>query len=39
MEWTHVTLASVIAAVITWLARLYFGSYVSNSSRSPLVWN
>ena len=34
MEWTQITVASVISVIITWLARPYLGSYVSKKGEN-----
>jgi len=37
MDWTHITFASVITFIVTWLARPYLGSYLTKKGENRAV--
>lgn len=37
MDWTHISLASAITFIATWLARPYFGSYLTKKGENRAV--
>jgi len=37
MDWTHVSLASIITFVVTWLARPFFGSYLNKKGENRAI--
>jgi tetrahydromethanopterin S-methyltransferase subunit G len=34
MDWTHISLTSIIAFLVAWLARPYFGSYLNKKGEN-----
>ena len=37
MDWTQISLASIITFMVTWLARPYFGSYLNKKGEHRAI--